>query len=145
MHKVGKVVATPSNTRTSKAGRPYTIHSVVLDDGSTIELGFEQTYQVGDQFSGLVETKFGKLKLTTAVDPTPGVHVPAASAGASAPAYSAPSGGITAKDKAIIRQNALTASANVYAATLKAGAVPDPEAILGLADTLSQFAIGAWE
>ena len=151
MHKQGKVVATPSQTRNAKStGRPFTIHSVVLDTGDTIEIGFEQPYKIGDIFSGMTETKYGKLKLTIPTDPNANVTQQPTSAATSghAEAPAAGPGSCTAKDKAIIRQNALTAAANIYAATIKPGlttSMPPAEDVLTYAEQLSEFALGAWE
>lgn len=113
MIKSGKIVALETEGKTSKAtGRSFSVHSVVLEDGTRVEVGFKQPYMAGTYFNRTVEMKFGKL---TDVGPAaPGeTEVLSPSSLSSTSRAAGPTGrtfpvGIDSPEMSIIRQNALT-------------------------------------
>jgi hypothetical protein len=113
MIKTGKIVALPSEQKAAKAtGKPFTVHAVVLEDGTKIEVGFKQPYSVGEYFNRTVETKYGKLVDSGPAEP--GDTEPGPSPSPAAPSRPAPPSGRTfpvdigSPEMSIIRQNALT-------------------------------------
>ncbi len=110
----GKIIATNDKQVTPPGRRPFTVHSVTLEDGTTVEVGYKQPYRVGEYFSRDCEMKFGSLKDV-------GPAAPGASVGGSSPppkpypvsAGAAPAGRTfpvnpESPEMSIIRQNALT-------------------------------------
>jgi hypothetical protein len=100
-----------SESKTSKAGKPFKIWRAELDDGRVIKFGFNKPkYTVGQRIVGsAVPNRFGDLEFVEG-----GGEAPSASTGSrpSAPAP-APTGRTfpvppTSPETSIIRQNALT-------------------------------------
>lgn len=98
-----------SETKTSKAGRPFTIWYAELDDGTRLKFGFNKPkYAVGQRIVGVATpNKFGDLEFseTGAAPPAP--------SGGSRPAATGGGGrtfpvSLTSPEMSIIRQNALT-------------------------------------
>jgi len=117
--KSGKITALGSRGGVAKAsGKPFTINTVLLEDGTEIEVGFKQPYSVGEYFSRRVEVKFGKLADVGAAVPGDVEMAATSPAPAARSAGSAPSGGgyqarvfpvgRESGEISIIRQNALT-------------------------------------
>jgi hypothetical protein len=127
--KSGKIVATPSEEKNIPGKRPFTVHSVVLEDGTVVEVGYKQPYRVGEYFNRAVETKYGKLK-----DMGPAVagdselgSSPPATPGRPA-AVGAPTGRTfpvsqESPEMSIIRQNALTNAREVVMAAYERGPI----------------------
>jgi hypothetical protein len=100
------------DTRTSKAGKPFSIWYATLDDGRRIKFGFNKPpYELGQRLTGSAEpNKFGDLEFSG-----PGA-APAAAKIGSGPSATGPvaTGGrtfpvaTTSPEMSIIRQNALT-------------------------------------
>ena len=110
----GCVVGVNSERRTAKAtGKPFTVHSVSLDTGETLEVGFKQPYVVGQRVVGTAEMKYGKLALVS----SGGGSVPMAAGGGSPPTASAPAAfptPLNSKEMSICRQSALKAAVDVF-------------------------------
>lgn len=102
------VTSLETNPFTSKAGKTFTEHLVVTQDGEKVSVGLKQKYRVGDRINVDVDQKFGKLQ---EVGPPTGVptKAPAKSTVAAAP-YSSRTFPVPelSGEMAIIRQNALT-------------------------------------
>ena len=107
-------------SKISKAGKPFKIWNVTLDNGTVLKMGFNKpSYVVGQRLVGTASTnKFGDLEFSEG-----GVPAPTATPTGGAPRASAPRQdktfpvGKLHPDMAIIRQNALT-NANATVSTL---------------------------
>ncbi len=116
----GKVTNVLFNTITKPGKPPFQVHRVQLNNGDEVEVGFKQTYAVGDNFNSEVEHKYGKWKEVRRLagvpsNPSASAANPSspASSGNGAPAtFPIPKGN---KEQAIIRQNALTNAVNAVA------------------------------
>jgi len=110
----GKVVNILRDAKVStKTGKPYTVHSVVLDSGDTIEVGFKQPYKTGASFNSEVEFAYGKWKevrpLGSASPPSSSTSGQDATPSPAPMQFPIPK---SSKELAIIRQNALTNAMN---------------------------------
>ncbi len=115
MKKTGKIISVDRRGGVAKAtGKPFTIHIVKLEDGTEVEVGFNQPYSVGEYFDRTVEMKFGKLADVGPAKPGDSEVSSPSPRAAAGGAPSAPSGGRTfpvgleSPEMSIIRQNALT-------------------------------------
>ena len=117
-----KVVDFSSETKTSKAGKPYTVHNVVLEEFGPVSLGFTKpetlAFAKNDMVAMEVEKKFGQWQYTrqVGIDSEATVSTPPAAA-PKAPWGGGGGGKFTPKvfpvpadhgDMAIIHQNSLT-------------------------------------
>jgi hypothetical protein len=133
--------------KAASTGKQFRIHLVELEDGRVVNVGFKQTYAIGDTFDAMCEFKFGEWK-------------PTASGSSSAPARSeAPATPpkkawvdktfpvpTTHGDMAIIRQNALTNAVNYYNANvgMPSGLAAEEaiESIIKMAYKFAEFSSG---
>jgi hypothetical protein len=111
MNITGKVVGLGKAGLMSKAGKPFTVHSVTLDNGQQFEVGFKQPFSVGQDVNVEAEMKYGKLTMTG-----PGGSSPQSnstqSGGSSSGALAFPIP-LTSKEQSICRQSALKAAIDV--------------------------------
>jgi len=123
---VGEVVGVDKKQGTSRAGKPFTIHYVKLDSfDDPINVGFKQTYNLGDKFNDNIEIKYGEYQKTTApasVDATPSANgkdagsVPMKAIGRPGAApYPVPA---DHPENRIMRQNALAHATKIITARL---------------------------
>lgn len=149
-----KVVTFGSETKTSKAGKAYTIHTVVLEKFGPISLGFTKpetlSAAAGDQLAMEVEKKFGQWQMVRELDKD-------AEATMTVPPATAPKGGGFRKaepkvfpvpadhgDMAIIHQNALTNAIRYYSEVSgKTGDIWDVDDVISLAYVFADFSSGA--
>ncbi len=128
----GKIIATNDKQVTPPGRRPFTVHSVTLEDGTTVEVGYKQPYRVGEYFNRDCEMKFGSLKDV-------GPAAPGATVGGPSPspkpytalAVAAPAGRTfpvnpESPEMSIIRQNALTNARELVTSTFVHQEVMDP-------------------
>lgn len=148
----GKVVKLERDAKVSaRTGKPYSVHSVVLDTGDTIEVGFKQPYRVGADFNSEVEFGFGKWKELKALPPgsAPAATTRTAEVQAAPMQFPIPK---SSKETAIIRQNALTNAVNATNTLINAGCVDKPasaeeytDGVLTLAYKFAEFSSGQRE
>jgi len=95
-------------------GRAFTIHTVTLDNGTTIEVGFKQPYAVGTYFNRECEFKYGAYKdagpAPAGAAPSMGVATPTPRPSTPPPAANGRTFPVDRQspEMSIIRQNALT-------------------------------------
>lgn len=148
----GKIVDFSSETKTSKAGKPYTVHTAVFDEFGPVSLGFTkpETLPFGknDVVAVEVEKKFGEWQFQrqVSIDEEATMSTPPAKA-----PYSGGGGGskfvpkvfpVPADhgDMAIIHQNSLTNAIKFYELT---GKTPDVAGVIDLAYEFADFSSGA--
>ncbi len=106
----GKIIDLLVEVKNPPGKRPFKVHTVKLDNGEQIEVGYKQPYTVGQMFNSEVEFKYGKYK---EVKPLAGA--PSTSSATSTPVAATPMAfpiPKANKETAIIRQNALTNAVN---------------------------------
>lgn len=152
MNITGKVVGLGKAGLMSKVGRPFTVHSVTLDNGQQFEVGFKQPFSVGQDVNVEAEMKYGKLTMT-GVGGSGGSSNqsnPTQSGGASnsgALAFPIP---LTSKEQSICRQSSLKAAIELCTGDGSNGVdLADPketdevaEAIIALAYKFTDFVTG---
>jgi hypothetical protein len=156
MQAQGTVTGVSTKQITSmKTGAPknYTIHLATIDGlDAVLNTGFKQTYNPGDQFSGLVEKAYGEYKEVKAgaVTAAPAV-TPYAAATFSTQTQSEgretfPLDPLHSKNL-ILRQNAINAASSALAGTISKTASDDDVAnsIINVASVLVKWTTGRAE
>lgn len=114
----GTVDSVTDKVITSKAGKRFKVHYVVMDDGQEVNVGFKQPFAVGQYVTLDVEQKFGELKMLSSSNGNAQAVSKSAPASGSAPRPSASSRPFpvpkTSGEMAIIRQNALTNAVTMF-------------------------------
>jgi hypothetical protein len=105
-----------SEAKTSKAGKPFRIWSMHMDDGTVLRMGFNKPkYEVGQRVVGTATTnRFGELEFSEVVSASTATETRTL---APAPAGRTFPLNTTSPEMSIVRQNALT-NANATVATL---------------------------
>lgn len=132
---VGTVTAFESEKKTSKQGKPFTVHLVVLDNGDKFEAGYKRpdSVRIGDIAVIDWEVKYGAKAIVSIRRGAPSDVAQAAQAPAQAPQQSAaPARGSFGKtfpvpadhpDRSIIRQNSLNHATQAVASLVAAKAL----------------------
>jgi hypothetical protein len=117
MNISGVVTGLDSKVITSaKSGKKFKVHYIELDTGDRVNVGFNQTFKVGDNATLDAEQQYGELKLSTTVRTAPptGGATPAPASkfvSISQRPFPVPK---TSGETAIIRQNALTNAVTMF-------------------------------
>ena len=150
-----KVVDFSSESKTSKAGKPYTVHTAVMETFGPVSLGFTKpetlSFEKNDTVAIEIEKKFGQWQMIrqVGIDTEPTLTTPPAAAPRSGGGFSKREPKVfpvppTHGDMAIIHQNALT-NAIKYAEYIyqKDGKPYTPDGIIDLAYQFADFSSGA--
>ena len=114
----GTVDSVSDKVITSKAGKRFKVHYVIMDDGSEVNVGFKQPFNVGQYVTLDVEQKYGELKMLSTSNgnaQTVSKQAPTTGTSARTPVSSRPFPiPKTSGEMAIIRQNALTNAVTMF-------------------------------
>ena len=132
----GTVTEAWSDSKTSKAGKPFRLHYIRLDDGTQVNVGFNNPHSVGDGVSLNVEEKYGELQVIRGPAKAPPAAMKAPTPTTATKNKHGPLAA-TDKDMCIIRQNALT-NAN---SLLSSYAMSNPSAIPENMDEMTEMLI----
>ena len=151
----GTVTNTYSKTKSTRVG-DKTIHYIEVDDGSTVNVGFKQTFEVGEVVNLEVAEKYGELQVQRGAKKS----APATTKGSSyTPASSAPArsrGAFpidpTDNQTSIVRQSSLNRAVETAAIMFQHGMFADDisqeeleDIIIGLAYKYTDFSTGQRE
>jgi len=149
MQVQGKVVNAREKNGVSKAGKPYTIHYITVDDGNGQQLevntGFRQAHFMGDDVSlTLQKARFGNdWELSKGGAPTGGA-APANSNAAPAPRAMGKTFPLNADhpDNVIVRQNALAHATAIVLKNSSGSVETDLQTVKEVAMNITKWATG---